>query len=818
MSVPVLPDTAPAGLVGRDGDIARIRAALAQPGTAGVVLFGDAGVGKTRLARHLLAGMDGSAVEWAPATASAATTPYGAFTHFLPPIARSSTPGQLHQALRTALLARAGERRLVLGVDDIHFLDDRSAALLQHLVLAGGCVLVATVRTSLSCDAPAAVRALWEDGTLARTTVDPLERPATAELLASLLGSLPDDPTVARLWAWCGGNPLLLQEAVRAEVAAGSLQLGDSGSWHWEARGATAGLTALIGHRLAGLDAASARAVDVVALGEPVELAVLAQIVAEEQLASLGRRGFVEISDEVPLRRRTVRLAHPLLGEAVRDGLEASRAASLSGELAATGARRSGDLLRLARLRLAAGEAVDPDLLVRAARLALTFFDHTLAEELAAAALEAGGGLAAGLVLGMALHRQARVHEARACLAGVAALATTEQEVVDLTEQRSLVLYWGLHRVGEAIGLVARVAATVTDEGPRSELVARQAVLLLFSGQPLAAVEPARAVLDAEGASDLAKLHAATALAGSYALTGRYLDATGTIDASLERAIRLFGVFPMGLGQLLGIRTSACRWAGRYFEAEAHARQLLERSSALGSHEGRALSGVLLGQTLLGQGQVDPAIACLTESAGLLRELDPIGFLPLCLGSLTQARALAGDLTGAAQILDEARTSLTASTEAYRPDVELGEAGLAAAQGDTPAARAAALRLADWAAARGQRSAEVVALHTIIRLGDHTVVDRLAAVVAAIDGPIAPVYLAHAAALAAGDRAGLAAASLAFEQECGALLLAAEAAAQAGAAERAGLLLRACPGAAPSATPGPRPGGGAGTGAPPRWR
>jgi len=112
------------------------------------------------------------------------------------------------------------------------------------------------------------------------------------------------------------------------------------------------------------------------------------------------------------------------------------------------------------------------------------------------------------------------------------------------------------------------------------------------------------------------------------------------------------------------------------------------------------------------------------------------------------------------------------------------------------------------AAAQTQHAVEVLALHTAASFGDATVAGRLAALAAHVDGPRAPAAAAHSAALAAGDGAGLDAAAAQLE-ELGALLLAADAAAQAAAAytragqrgsaqlatARAHRLARACEGA-----------------------
>ena len=78
-------------------------------------------------------------------------------------------------------------------------------------------------------------------------------------------------------------------------------------------------------------------------------------------------------------RRRDVTSAHPLYAEAVRASTPPTRARVIWGRLAdllqATGARRVGDLLRLATWKLGAGDVADAPLFVTAARRALVLED-----------------------------------------------------------------------------------------------------------------------------------------------------------------------------------------------------------------------------------------------------------------------------------------------------------------------------------------------------------------------------------------------------------------------------------------------------------
>ncbi|MEY8018497.1 AAA family ATPase [Mycobacterium servetii] len=110
-------------LVRREPEFAAVRAALTGRGpTAGVVVVGQAGVGKTTLARDV-AGSLPNRVRWVAATASSRGIPLGSFT-YLVGAGTTRDPTAFLAAARDALTADPGT---VLGVDDAHLLDDPSA-------------------------------------------------------------------------------------------------------------------------------------------------------------------------------------------------------------------------------------------------------------------------------------------------------------------------------------------------------------------------------------------------------------------------------------------------------------------------------------------------------------------------------------------------------------------------------------------------------------------------------------------------------------------------------------------------------------------
>jgi hypothetical protein len=148
--------------VGRDEELRSIAAAYREASASGVVIAGDAGVGKTRLAHEALARLaaPGRRVEWVTATRSAAAVPLGAVSHLLPPDCPDD--GGLGAFLYAARHFTAnGGQRIVLAIDDAHLLDDPSAALVHHLALQRLAYVLVTVRSGE--DTPDAVAALWRE-------------------------------------------------------------------------------------------------------------------------------------------------------------------------------------------------------------------------------------------------------------------------------------------------------------------------------------------------------------------------------------------------------------------------------------------------------------------------------------------------------------------------------------------------------------------------------------------------------------------------------------------------------------------------------
>src|SRR3954447_6706087 len=229
-------------LVARERELKSVRAAAG----GGVVITGEAGVGKTRLAREI-AEAAVAPVEWVRATRSAASMPLGAFAALLP--AERGEGVELLARARHALAERAGGRRPVLCVDDGQHLDDASAALVHQLVAAGEAFAVVTVRRGERV--PDALQALWKDELCERIELEPLPREALDRLVAAALGGPVDGRSLLALWELTQGNALFLRELVHYGTARGLLAE-NGGVWRWHGElGVGARLAELVGGRRA---------------------------------------------------------------------------------------------------------------------------------------------------------------------------------------------------------------------------------------------------------------------------------------------------------------------------------------------------------------------------------------------------------------------------------------------------------------------------------------------------------------------------------------------------------------------------------------
>ena len=171
-----------------------------------MVIAGEAGLGKTRLASEVLALADGRAARpppGLPRPAPPPSIPLGALSSVMPELEDGANP--LFAGSRELKRFAAG-RPLVLMVDDAHLLDGVSATLILQLAVARDAFVIATVRSGEI--APEPVVQLWKDGHADRIDLAPLDERPTSTRWSGRSSAAPSIPSSwPRCAAWRRATP-----------------------------------------------------------------------------------------------------------------------------------------------------------------------------------------------------------------------------------------------------------------------------------------------------------------------------------------------------------------------------------------------------------------------------------------------------------------------------------------------------------------------------------------------------------------------------------------------------------------------------------
>ncbi|MEW9534327.1 BTAD domain-containing putative transcriptional regulator [Microbispora sp. NPDC049125] len=243
------PPLEPEPFVGRDAELAALMTAAprAQAGRFAVgVINGDPGAGKSTLVRQLFGRLE--AEGWVGATGgcpdSTATPPgwawveilrtliarrgAGEYAALLAPLLDDTAPDaaddeasggfRLHRAVGGYLSAVAREAPLLIVLEDLHWADDQTLALLRalpSLLAASRVLLVVTCRDGELNDQQQDVLAALARLDPVRVGLDGLDDAAVAELVRATCVRDVDDEVVITIVERTGGNPFFVKETVR---------------------------------------------------------------------------------------------------------------------------------------------------------------------------------------------------------------------------------------------------------------------------------------------------------------------------------------------------------------------------------------------------------------------------------------------------------------------------------------------------------------------------------------------------------------------------------------------------------------------------
>ncbi|MGD0448415.1 MAG: LuxR C-terminal-related transcriptional regulator [Candidatus Dormibacteria bacterium] len=782
--MPSTSSRSPWPLVGRHEELALLARELERPASCGVIIAGAPGVGKTRLRGEALARLrrDGWLIREVTATEAAATIPFGPLAPLLPEALSMSPLDVLRHSVRE-LRQERGDGRLVVSVDDAHLLDAASSALLHQLASTQTASLLLTARSGEALPDP--IVGLRKEGAIGWIELQPLSRTEVEALLGQALDGHLDAGTRHELSRLSQGNALFLRELVEIGLGSGALAERD-GVWRWEGEPVAAGgpLEA-IQQRLRPLSAPQREAAEALALAEPLPLDVLERLAAPAVIRELEAVAMITTATmtEGYRRRWQVRLAHPLYAEALRGGLTPLRRRELLGRigdaLEATPLRRGDDSSRLAMIRLEAGHPVHAESALAAARWMLGSGHFDTAAALARAALDSGAGFPAEIALSRAMTGLCRPEEAQALLE--AARPVGAAQAVELALASAQNLHHGLGRADRAREVLSEALGRLPEEGA-SELIVARARLELSAGRLGTAESLSTAVLESAGVPLAAQIGAIAVRGLVLAFSGRPLQAVTAFDTGVE-LLRDSPELLATRSTLLTGRWMALCFAGRIPEAARLAVEVHDRLVEASLEPLRGYWTGLVGWAALLSGRSRTARSWLEEGASIChRYMAGGGHVVTMEGVLAQAASFRGDLRRAETALAAARAAVVAPpTE--EPWIDLCEAWVLWAQGETSRAAQAALRAAAGWHHAGFSSLEAWALHDAARLGDLFGVERLVRLADGCEGDLIPALAAHVRALADADGPGLERISLDFER-MGLTLLAAEAATEAAEAHR----------------------------------
>jgi DNA-binding CsgD family transcriptional regulator/tetratricopeptide (TPR) repeat protein len=743
-------------LTGRDSEFASIHRALSGVGKySGAVIIGAAGVGKTRLAREVLARAEasGERTYWIVGTQSARQLPLGAFTAS---ISETITdPVSEVRRVINSFATQQCQRRVLIGIDDAHLLDALSAHVVHQLAQARGTRLLVTVRTG--GEEPDAITALWKDDLLARLDLEPLSASDSHRMIETTLGGAVDSRSAKRFWKLTGGNALFLRQLLKDQIAARAIRQ-VAGVWMWDERVAVSdSIAALVGRQLSRLTPDVALVVDTLSQYEPLPVDLLCDLVHRRDLEAAEQANVVTV--ERSGSKLIARLAHPLFGELRRAAASEMYLSRIRGKLAQRLAKEpDADVhatVRRALLALESDLPPDPHLFLEAARFAMTLLDLDLSDRFATAAADAGASEAVERLRAISLAGRGHGDQAEVILAGI---GRDDPDGHHWATVRAANLIWNLGRPRQASAILDGLASMPESVAEQAERVAIESCVDAVMARCETAGEKARAALSSPTLPDFHAMLASIALTIAQGALGRIDDITDVVTEAIDRAITSFQASPMRFWYG-GVYARACRLSGRIDECVRSAKQLSESARDI---PGLAYANLafLQGHAELARGEIPAAVKLLHEAlAGAEKHSVTTGLRPASCFALAEAHAKLGQPDAAQDAINEAQQCVPADYLFMQTGLAVASGWALATGGYLTDAISKVRAAGEDARKRNQPTHELACLQVAAQWGDTSGATRAGELANELPLPLANAVARHTESLLADDGEGLLAAA-----------------------------------------------------------
>jgi DNA-binding CsgD family transcriptional regulator len=744
---------------GRAVQIEALESLLSGPGQRGIVVVGEAGVGKTALIQHVLRRAGGLAhVVHLRGSASLEGTSYGAFNVLLSRYqAELAHPLRILGGISDAIRTEAAGLPVIMFVDNAESLDSRSALTVAQLAAAGVVTPVAAVRDLTQ--APELMR-MWTDGALERLDLEGLSLEESRDLLAEALEGPLSETVILQLWGTSRGNPMLLQALAGEQRDAGHLLQRD-GVWVCrddliEHGGRIAEAVDLgLGH----LTAAQRSLLEVCALVEELPLWVATGLAGRDEVDQLESHQLVSIRlTDGPV----LTLGSRFLSEVIRDNVPPGRANRLRERLEAI--TEATDLTPNGRLahtlwRIDCRQETDHRLALESARFANRAGSYETCLRIIDSLGDRRRDPEVALVQLVALVGSGQQCQARQLLESL------EAEDVDLNSRVELDLvtaqlasnsgeYESAHR---AIAAARARIGSDQDGAVNAELRLRielaAAELLAQDGYHASSIpglEQVRQDLPSYGAEQ--SLRANYLLAEAMAVAGRNEDGLRLAQTLMERLKR--EGHPADQLESAARGLSVVRLTAREWHGHDTASAVDQSPEAAQRRTLSATPNVAEGVMDVHCGRAAQALQTLRPLVSQLRQFDPDGLVGIASAAAAYASCLCGDLEGGREYLRQAQECRAIHSRAawiFDCDRDYFLAMAAASFSSKELASAKLLEQADQHRVRGALTAELFAISGAVRLGDSAAAEELAIKASVVQGAFARLCEHYGKGLAGGD-------------------------------------------------------------------